>query len=365
MGLKIHRIAVGMISFALISHGAATWAATDRPNTAATSMKLVKTIYGSITPKSVASSGDGVVSAQNMMYRHSVTLYDATSLDLKATISDTVTLSELGFPDIIGTSKGAPVEGDFSKDGKFLYVTNYSMYGVSFTAEGHDDCKANNKYDRSFVYKIDRSNNEVVGAFKVGVVPKVVKVSPDNKYLLVTNWCSYDLTVIPLANPTKTRTIKIGAYPRGIVITKDSKIAYIAQMGGSVIHKISLVNFLHSTISIGLNPRAIVLSPDEETIYATLNLSGRVVALNLKSKKVVHSIITGKATRSLDISTDGSALFVVNFDSDTISKIRTKDFAVVQSMKVCDQPIGVTFEPTQERTWVACYLGSIKVFDNK
>ena len=35
-------------------------------------MKLIKTINGSISPKSVRSSGDGVVSAHNMMYRHSV-----------------------------------------------------------------------------------------------------------------------------------------------------------------------------------------------------------------------------------------------------------------------------------------------------
>ena len=127
------RIAAGLALAAFISNGFLASAATNNLDTAATSMKLVKTIYGSITPKSVASSGDGVVSAQNMMYRHSVTLYDAKNLTLKTTISDTVTLSELGFPEIIGSSKGAPVEGDFSKDGQYLYVTNYSMYGVSFT----------------------------------------------------------------------------------------------------------------------------------------------------------------------------------------------------------------------------------------
>ena len=47
-----------------------------------TRMKLEKTITGNISPKSVRASKTGVVSAHNMMYRHSVTTYDATSLEL-------------------------------------------------------------------------------------------------------------------------------------------------------------------------------------------------------------------------------------------------------------------------------------------
>jgi DNA-binding beta-propeller fold protein YncE len=136
-------------------------------------------------------------------------------------------------------------------------------------------------------------------------------------------------------------------------------------MGGTTIHEINLASFAHRTLTIGLNPRALVLSPDETTIYATLNLSGKVVAYDFTQKKVIHSVKTGKASRSLDISTDGSALFVVNFDSDTVSKIRTSDFAILQSINVCNEPIGITYEPTMNRTWVACYKGQIKIFDNK
>ena len=136
-------------------------------------------------------------------------------------------------------------------------------------------------------------------------------------------------------------------------------------MGGSVIHQIDLKTFADKTLPIGPNPRALVLSPDQKTIYATLNASGKVVALDLALNKVVKTVTTGKATRSLDISSDGTALFVVNFNSATLSKIRTSDFKILQSIKVCPDPIGVTYEPINNRTWVACYKGAIKVFDNK
>ena len=43
-------------------------------------LALKTTFGGAISPKSVAASGTGLVFAQNMMYRHSVTVYDARRL---------------------------------------------------------------------------------------------------------------------------------------------------------------------------------------------------------------------------------------------------------------------------------------------
>jgi YVTN family beta-propeller protein len=220
--------------------------------TSDTTMVLVKTINGTITPKSVRASSDGTVSAHNMMYRHSVTLYDANTMELKATIPDKVDLNALGFPQYSGAYKGAPVEGAYSPDGKYIYVTNYAMYGKGFNHEGHDDCKATNPYDRSFLYRINRESNTIDAAYLVGKVPKVVQVSPDNKWILVSNWCSYDLSVISVESQKVVKTIKIGAYPRGIVIKKDSSLAYVAQMGGTTIHEINLASFAHRTLIINL-----------------------------------------------------------------------------------------------------------------
>jgi len=100
-------------------------------------------------------------------------------------------------------------------------------------------------------------------------------------------------------------------------------------------------------------------------MYVTMNLSGKVASWNLLTNKPGKSVSTGKAARSLAISDDGSALFVVNFVSDTVSKVRTSDMKVLQTIKACNEPIGITFDVPTQRTWVACYGGSIKVFDNK
>ncbi len=330
----------------------------------ASKMVLVKTITGDITPKSVRASGNGLVSAHNMMYRHSITFYDAQTMELLKTVPDTVALSDFGLTKYSGNYRGAPVEGAYSPDGKYLYVTNYAMYGKGFNHEGHDTCSPSSNYDKSFLYRIDLSTYSIDAIYQVGVVPKVVQVTPDNKYVLVSNWCSYDLKVISVASQKVVRTLKIGPYPRGIAVSPDASTAYVAQMGGSTIHEINLTTFTEKLIQIGSNPRAIVLSPDGTKLYVTLNASGKVTAYDLVKRKNLGSVTTGKAARSLTISSDGTALFVVNFESGTMSKVRASDLKVLQTVKACVQPIGVTYEPTTNRTWVACYLGQIKIYDN-
>jgi YVTN family beta-propeller protein len=238
------------------------------------------------------------------------------------------------------------------------------MYGKGFNREGTDICRPANNYDRSFLYRIDTTTWNIDAAYRVGVVPKVVQVSPDNKYVLVTNWCSYDLSVVSTADQKVVKTLPIGAYPRGIAISNDSKFAYVAQMGGSVVHEIDLGTWQRKRLEVGSNPRALVLSPDNKKLYLTLNKSGRVAAFDLDANRLMKTVRTGNAARSLDISSDGTALYVVNYTSDTIAKLRVSDLEILEKRRVCNEPIGVTYEPQNRRVWVACYGGSIKVFDD-
>ena len=326
---------------------------------------LIKTIGGTISPKSVLASDTGLISAHNMMYNHSVTIYDANKAELIATVPDSVVLSDFGFKQYSGNYKGAPVEGAYSPDGKYLYFTNYAMYGKGFNKEGHDTCSPASGYDTSFLSRVNLEAKKIDAVFSVGSVPKVVKVTPNNKYILVSNWCSYTVTVISIESGKTVKTIKIGKYPRGIAITEDSQFAYVAEMGGSNVHRIDLNDFSKTLIPVGTNPRAIVLSPDQSKMYITMNLSGKVQAWDLIANKTIKSVKTGEKPRSLDISSDGSALFVVNFNGDTVSKVRTSDMKVLQTIKVCNEPIGVTYDSSTNRTWVACYGGALKVFANQ
>ena len=118
-----------------------------------TKMKLEKSITGDISPKSVRASKTGFVSAHNMMYRHSVTIYDAQSLELKATVADSVDLSKYGYSKYSGEYKGAPVEGAFSPDGKYLYLSKDGFSTVIRYREIYMQLSTYEKQNDPFNYK--------------------------------------------------------------------------------------------------------------------------------------------------------------------------------------------------------------------
>ncbi|MEZ2318008.1 MAG: peptidoglycan-binding protein [Microcoleus sp.] len=327
-------------------------------------MTLKKTIYGSISPKSIVYSGAGLFFAQNMMYSHTITVYDR-NFKLVKTIPDRVNLSKFGFSKFKGNYQGAPVEAAFSNDGKYAYISNYQMYGAGFDNPGSDRCSPAAKHDESFMYRINTQTLKIEKVISVGAVPKFNAVSPDNRWVLASNWCSWDLSVVDTQKNSEIERVKLGAYPRGIVVTPDSKTAYVAVMGSADIAKVNLRDFSVNWLrNVGSSPRHLVIDPNGKYLYATLNGEGNVAKISLNSGEVVDKVSTGSQPRSMTISDDGKLIYVVNYSSNTVSKISTGDMKVLQTVNVNSSPIGITYDPQTNQVWVACYSGSIMVFQD-
>lgn len=327
-------------------------------------MELVKTITGTISPKSVVSSEKGLFFAQNMMYNHSITVYNR-QYDLVKTISDEISLADYGYPQFPGKQHGAPVEAAFTTDGSTAWVSNYQMYGAGFTSSADDDCSPEQNHEQSFLYRIGTQNLAIDKVVQVGAVPKYVATTPDNRYVLASNWCSWDVSVIDPQQNKEIRRIQLGPYPRGIVVDNASQIAYVAVMGSYDVAAINLKDFTVDWLrDVGHSPRHLNLDPAGKYLYATLNGEGQVAKIDLSSKAVLAKVATGTSPRSMAIASDGQFLYVVNYDSDTVSKIRTSDMQIVQSVAVNSAPIGITYDGGTNQVWVACYSGSIQVFQD-
>jgi len=330
-------------------------------------LTLVDTIANdNLQPKSIVHSGNGLFFAQNMMYRHNISVFDRQS-NLVATIDDKVDLKDFGVEvaDKSSVVRGSPVEAAFSSDAKYAYVSNYAMYGTGWDPSAIDTCQGKDR-DQSFVYRIDTTTFKIDQVVLVGAVPKYLAVSPDNKYVVVSNFCSLDVSIIDVSTGKEVQRINVGLHPRGIAITNDSSTAYVTVMGGGIIIAIDLRDFTSRTItSAGYTPRHLVLSPDNSVLYITNNKSGQIRAINPKTDTLIKSVATGVEPRSMAISDDGLSLYVVNYQSDTMVKVRTSDMQVVQTLKTGHHPVGITYDAQMRRVWVANYSGSLSVFEDK
>jgi YVTN family beta-propeller protein len=318
-----------------------------------------------ITPKSVDASGTGVVFAQNMVYRRTVSVFNARSGGLIKTIPTTIDLHNFGLPG--GVVQGAPVEGAFSPDKQYFYISNYSMFGAGQGPEGEDSCTPSSARAAgdtpSYVYRINTSTFAIDQVIQVGLVPKFVAVTSNDKYVLVSNWCSWTLSIISVATHHVVATLPMPGTPRGIAVDPQSRFAYVAIQGGDVLVRVSLADLRAvSQIYVGENPRTVVLSPNGEFAYLTLNIPGDVTKVNLATGHIIAVTHTGVLTRSLAISSDGTALYVVNYGSSSMTELAASNLAILQTVPVPKNPIGITYDPLTGDVWVSSYSGFITRF---
>lgn len=314
-----------------------------------------------ISPKSVVASGNGLFSAQNMMYRHTITFYNDQGIEV-AKVKDEVDLNKFTNGKYKGQQvKGAPVEGQFTADGKFLWISNYQMIGAEFTNPGCDDC-IGKTYDPSFLYKINTQNYQIENAVEVGSVPKFLAISPDQKILITSNWVSSDVSIVDLEKEIEIKKIHVGPHPRGIAITKDSEFAFVTVMSSTKIAVINLKTFeLNYIEKVGGSPRSIVLADHDSTLYISLNTSNEVLKYNRFTEERT-SCATPKGPRSMTLSPDEKYLYVVNYFDNKFTKIATESMKIEAVVSTKNHPIGICGDWKNSEIWVACYTGKIEIF---
>jgi YVTN family beta-propeller protein len=260
--------------------------------------------------------------------------------------------------------RGAPVEAAVSKDGKRLFVSNYYILGKGFPGNVTDECELDQKVP-SYVYEIDVERLHVVRAMQVGSTPKFLALTPDERTLVVSNWCDASVSVVDLTGQRPTARVPTGSFPRGIAIEADGKTAYVAVMGRHAIAVVDLEQLaVVRSLKPGKGPRHLLMTQDGE-LLATLSHEASVVVVDKQTGEVMARAKTGRDPRSMALSSDESVVYVVNYDEDSLAVVDLTTMKVVQRVATGPRPIGVAFEPTQERVWVSCYAGSVRIYDTK
>ena len=121
-----------------------------------------------------------------------------------------------------------------------------------------------------------------------------------------------------------------------------------------------------------LDPRA-ALPGEEPWELAGLTLTSRLLlgTSRYPSTQVLLDALDASGTQFVtvalrrvdpNIGEDGESLYVVNYQDGTVSKVRTADMAILQTLSTGVHPVGITYDPATRQVWVANYAGSLSVF---
>lgn len=145
----------------------------------------------------------------------------------------------------------------------------------------------------------------------------------------VSNEDDHTVTVIDTARNSVVETIPVGKRPRGIQLSDDGSLLYVALSG---------------------LPKCPPTTPDEECAKLGRDLKADgVAAVDTKTLQVTKVFAAGSDPEQFDLGHDGR-LFVSNEDSATATVLDTRTGKIVTRVRVGDEPEGVRISP--DGRWV-------------
>jgi 6-phosphogluconolactonase (cycloisomerase 2 family) len=283
----------------------------------------------------------------------------------------------------IASFQEKPVEACFSHDDKLLWVSLHNAEGI--VPIRVDSLEANiAKPDtlKQAVKKINvvypgsnRQDSFTVPLIRTGKTPKIISRTSDNKYLLVSNWHSYNVSVLEMDKDKYPygkvmATIPVSSIPRGIVVDDKTGKSYVAIMGGASIAVINnSVWMKEDDMPVASNPRHIVMDTSQR-LFISYNRLAKVACVDAITGNTLFTASTHAQPRTIILSKNYRFLFVTCYSSDYVEvfKVNDSNFEKIASLPCKGHPVGVDVFENNEKleAWVCSYSnGSISVFSFK
>jgi YVTN family beta-propeller protein len=165
----------------------------------------------------------------------------------------------------------------------------------------------------STVSLVDVAVGKVLTEVQVGQKPSAIALTPDEKTALVTGTWSGDVTFLSLQGDRLTNTGKLylGFEPRGVVISADGKLAYVAQTSA---HKIAVIDVharkLLAQIDGGRWPRYLALTQDGKRLAVGANGDRGVAVVDTEARELLfQDKFAGINIGQMEISKDGQYVY--------------------------------------------------------
>jgi YVTN family beta-propeller protein len=227
---------------------------------------------------------------------------------------------------------------------------------------------------------INMATNAVEGKpIKVGNEPRGLVISPDGTLAYVANFRDDTVSVINTGTNTVTATIQLRQGngkkgPQGLAISCDGTRLYTVNgFDDSVSVVDTNTRSVIATVAVGHRPQRITLMPDGTRAYVTNNNEHSVSVLDLKANPitVITTIPVGKTPDGIAVSPDGKRVYVANTNVDddvgeySVSIIDTvTNTTVGEPLDVDFRPHRIAFSPDGTRAYVSNNAsGTISVID--
>jgi YVTN family beta-propeller protein len=193
--------------------------------------------------------------------------------------------------------------------------------------------------DRGQIVVIDPGKAQVLARISVGKRPRGIKLSPDRKLLYVAlsgspaagpgvdesklpppDRTADGIGVIDLSSYKLLRTFSSGQDPETFDVSPDGKRLFVSNEETAEITVLELpAGRIAGNVQVGKEPEGVSVHPDGKFIYVACEGDSEVVAIDAGTLKVVSRMRTLLRPRSIVFNKDGSTAFVTDERSAAVT----------------------------------------------
>ena len=220
---------------------------------------------------------------------------------------------------------------------------------------------------------IDLATGTVAVTLPTGEGPHEAATSPDGRLVLAANYGTGQapgstLTVIDVAGARVVKTIALGKYmrPHGLQWLADGKHALVTCEGSKALVIVDVeAGSVAGAIDTGQEvSHMVAAAPDGTRAFVASIGSGTMTAFDLRQRKLLKVIPTGKGAEGIDVTPDGREVWVTNREADTVSVVDAATLQVVATLPAKAFPIRVKVTPDGRHALVSCArTGDVAVFE--
>jgi YVTN family beta-propeller protein len=204
--------------------------------------------------------------------------------------------------------------------------------------------------------------------------------------LFITNEISGDLSIVDVANQRVTATIQLGKRPRGVRLSPDGSLLYVALSGSPIAGPgvdesklrppdrradgIGVVDVkaqrLLKILPGGSDPEQSAVSQDGKRLFIANEDAAQVTVMDAESGDVVTTIKVGGEPEGVNLQPDGKAVWVTSEEDSAVFLINMATPRLLRQIKVGPRPRSTTFLPDGSRAYVPSENGAdVRVIDTK
>lgn len=263
--------------------------------------------------------------------------------------------------------------------GLIVGVASLSFLYFNYRSPEYKECMGGdlfvvNKLDPS-ITKIDLSNKKKVKTLVLGIEPHEAIISADKKTLIVSDFgneekSADELYLVSTETFKLIKTIKLKNKTKlhGLALSNNPDIILVTSEGAGSLMAVNIQSgkIESETKTLGKESHMVVPHPGRNIAYVANIGSNNVSVINYGKDSLIKNIYCGKGTEGIDLSKDGSELWLSNKFEDSISIISTESFELIQKLKTEKMPVRLAFTNDGKYCVVSNHAaGILSVYDVK